>query len=67
MMLAEKKSNPLKSVPLNRHKVYVRGIMPNGCEVYLPVASRDDDVIHKVKADLQAYLDTFPKPGPLVA
>lgn len=60
-------NNPLDNVPLNTQKAYVRGILPNGTKIYMPVDSRDNIVIQKAKEDLQAYLNTFPKPDPLVA
>lgn len=49
--------NPLKDVPLNNDRIYVRGITLDGCEVYMPVkATKNSEIIQK-KIELQHYLD----------
>ena len=49
--------NPLKNVPLNTGGVYVFAKTKSGCEIIMPVDSRDDKVIHEKKDALQRYLD----------
>ena len=52
--------NPLNNLPLNTKLVYVRGIAKSGCEIYMPVDSRVDDIIHAKKVQLQLWLDNQP-------
>ena len=56
--------NPLENIPLNTKKVYVRAITPEGCKVYMPVDSLDDDEQIQKKEELQVYLNTQFKPVP---
>ena len=50
-------NNPLENVPLNRTKVFVRGITNNGCEIYLPVESLNPQDQIKKRDTLQSYLN----------
>lgn len=50
----------LKNVPLNTKKVYVMGKTHNGCEVYLPVDSYDDNVIIHARDTLREELKNQP-------
>jgi len=60
--------NPLRDLPLNTKSVYVRGIHTGAdghvCEIYMPVDSDDDYVIHKKQEQLQALLDSWPVSAP---
>ena len=54
--------NPFNNVPINTKKVFVMGIDHSGCEIYLPVDSSDETVIHIKKQELQQYLFNQPLP-----
>jgi hypothetical protein len=64
--------NPLNNVPLNTKQVYVVGTTYDGCEIYMPVDSFDENVINRKKNQLQNWLNTQPSPlkpftGPRIA
>jgi len=60
--------NPLDDVPLNTKKVYVRGITPGGCKIYMPADTLDPVKQHKIKTQLQIYLNSqFPPEPQIVA
>ena len=59
--------NPLKSTPLNTKHVYVMATAPSGCEVYMPVDSDEDNIIHKKKEELQNYLNITNSTAPLLS
>lgn len=50
-------TTPLKNVPLNTQRLYIRGTTKDGCEVYVPVDTRDSVEADKKQADLQTFLD----------
>lgn len=50
-------NNPLQNVPLNTKKVYVMCETYDGCEVYMPVDSYDDQDQLRKKKELQYFLD----------
>ena len=49
-------NNPLLSVPLNTQQSYVMAKTNNGCEVYMPVDSRDNVIVNGKKRELAEYL-----------
>ena len=49
--------SPLKDLPLNTLRVYVRGITQTGCQIYVPIDSEIPKIHQLTKRDLQAYLD----------
>lgn len=53
-------TNPLIKLPLNTKKVYVMAKTHDGCEVYMPVDSINDDIINAKKSQLQEWLNGYP-------
>lgn len=47
----------LDDLPLNTKRQYVMGTAVNGCEIYIPVDSDDENVLNLKKESLQKYLD----------
>ena len=47
-------------LPLNTQKCYTMCKSSDGCEIYIPVMSRDSRVIATKKDELQSYLDSQP-------
>jgi len=61
-------NNPLENIPLNTKKVYVRGITPDGCKIYMPVNTMNPVAQQKKKEELQIYLNNqFPLIPEIVA
>lgn len=55
-------------VPVNTLKQFVRGITKDGCEVYMPVNSAEDDKLLAAKNRLQFELDRQEfSPSPVMA
>jgi hypothetical protein len=59
-------STPFDNLPLNTKQSYTMGTAKGGCEIYIPVDSRELSVIHSVRDRLKAWLLTQPDP-PVVA
>jgi len=50
--------NPLENIPLNTRRAYVKAITIDGCAIYMPVDSYDDNVIKNKLKQLKEYLAT---------
>lgn len=44
-------------LPLNTQRCYVMGEARGNCQVYIPVASREADLLDRKRKQLQDYLD----------
>jgi len=66
-------TNPLNNVPYNTQRVFIMAKTLDGCEIYMPVDSRNDAYITQQKIKLQNWLDTqykvpeLPPEGPRFA
>ena len=43
-------------LPLNTNRIYVMGRTYNGCEVYLPCENHSEEVVTKMKEQLDYFL-----------
>ncbi len=50
-------NNPLENIPLNTKRMFIMGVTYCGCEIYLPLRSRDDKYIAVMKQRLQNHLN----------
>lgn len=49
-------TSPLKNVPLNTKRIFVRATIPGGCHLYLPASTTDAKELSKLKVALQRDL-----------
>ena len=54
-------------LPLNTQKSYCMVKDESGCEIYIPVDSRDNGIIEFKKKVLKKYLDIQPEPPLIMA
>ena len=54
-------------LPLNTQRSYTMQVDKSGCEVYIPVDSRDSLVISACKKALNSFLKNQPEPVPKLA
>ena len=49
-------------IPFNTNRCFTMAKDKSGCEIYIPVATRDSETIESKKEELQQFLATQPEP-----